>query len=113
MGGRRGKKWFEMQNVSFDTLAVFSGQNGIIVKKFDNFVRSFKFGSQFSVLVQEVMDTHKHLLMQQKIVNLGMLVKRTFLMGFLTSLCRTAAGCSLAKFVRGAVMSVNRCLESR
>ena len=63
--------------------SVFSGQNGIFVKKFDDFVRSFKFGSQLSVFVQEVMDTHKHLLMQQEIVNFGMFVKRTFLLGFL------------------------------
>ena len=59
-----GRKWLEMQDVSLDAFAVFASQDGVIVKKFHNFVGSFEFCSQFPVFVQEVMDTHKHLLIQ-------------------------------------------------
>ena len=59
-----GEKWFELQNVSFDVFAVFAGQDGVIVKKFHNFVGSFEFCCQLSVFVQEIMNMHKHLLIQ-------------------------------------------------
>ena len=72
-----------MQNVSFDAFAVFADQDGVIVKKLHNFVGSLKFCRQLSVFVQEIVDTHKHLLIQREIVNLGMFVKCTFLLGFL------------------------------
>ena len=78
-----GRKWLEMQDVSLDAFAVFASQDGVIVKKIHNFVGSFKFCCQLLVFVQEIVNTHKHLLIQREIVNLGMFVKCTFLLSFL------------------------------
>ena len=120
-----GKKWLEMQNVSLDAFAIFAGQDGVIVKKFHNIVWSFEFCCQLSVFVQEIVNTHKHLLIQQEIVNLGMFVKRTFLMSFLhftvlngswPLFCQLGEpGCFVSKQMFGVQLSfwLKTCLVSR
>ena len=72
-----------MQNVSFDAFAIFSRKDGIVVKQFHNLVRSFEFCRQLPVLIEEIVNTHKNLLVKGEIVNLGMLVECTFLLSFL------------------------------
>ena len=77
MRQRRGEKRFEMQNVSFDVFAIFPRKDGIVVKQFHNLVRSFEFRRQLSVLIEEVVDTHKNLLVQGELVNLEQLQRQT------------------------------------
>ena len=83
MRQRWGKKRFEMQNVSFDAFAIFSRKDGIVVKQFYYFVWSFEFRSQLAVFVEEVVDTHKRMLVKGELVNFGMLVECPFLLIFL------------------------------
>ena len=93
-----GQKRFEMQNVSFDAFAIFSRQDGIVVKQFHNLVRSYKFRRQLAVLIEEVVDTHKHLLVKGELVNLGMFVKCPFLLIFLHFTMLNCRGTLLSRF---------------
>ena len=58
---RRRVRWkvrLEMQNVSFERFAFGGFEHSIMLIELDDAKRAFEFGSQFSVLVQKIMNSH-------------------------------------------------------